>query len=208
MFVRPRQFASAVDSLFGPSVFTLEGEKWKKERKLLTPLFHFAALKHYSTYFDSLGKALIEKLSMTDGKTISSTCLREFTMRGIIKSAFGDGIDISKVEKAQEEISNSFQEFFAVISLFGSLANYLPLPVWRRVDKARKSVEKAVNDLVVKRRLEPKNESEPNDLISLLLSTEKETLSEEFITSEGMIFLFAGTDSTATLLVRKLYNNI
>jgi len=201
LFPKPRTFIKLSKFILGENIITSEGERWKKDRRLLTPLFHFGALKHYASHFDEIGKD-ITRFLITDnqtGKLVKSTFFREYTMKGIIQSAFGNEINHSIVYQAEESISTALRNYFICSVLFGSLANYLPLPAFRKIKAANKIIQDEVNRLILLRKKQIESNSEPKDLISVMLNA-KEPIPENFITDEGILFLFAGADTTSSLL--------
>jgi cytochrome P450 len=192
-FGKPPRLIKAFESSFGNNLVTLQGVEWKTERRLLAPLFHSAAVKHYSKHFDELGKELVHFIRSKNESPIHSSSFREFALKGIIKSAFGDRFDYSKLAKAEEAMSNSISEYFLASTLLGNFASYLPLPAGRKMQEMKRIVALEVSEMVSKQKVQ----GDPTDLISLL----KENISGNNTVSEGLMFLFAGTDTTTALLV-------
>lgn len=193
---------TVLNLVFGENVVSLEGEKWKKERRLLTPLFHFGALKRYSKIFDSLGTEMVEYLISKKGTSISVEDLfKKYTLKGIIQSTFGNAIDPNLISKALDDLQPVTTQYFFLLTLFGPLTQHIPLPSLRKAKASKKLVSETLQKLLEEKKKEKdNNESDMSDIISIMLNA-KEPMPEDFMFSEGMVFLSAGADTTSTLLV-------
>lgn len=52
------------------ALICISGRKWHSHRKAITPAFHFKILDQYVEIFDQQSNTLVEKLSVSDTKTV------------------------------------------------------------------------------------------------------------------------------------------
>jgi cytochrome P450 len=194
----------------GDTILTLEGEKWKTERRLLTPLFHFGALKHYNQIFESLGEEMVQEFRRKNGEAFATSEMKKWSGKAIVRSAFGNGIDADVILSAQNDFLEVITEIFTLTTFFGEFILKVPfLPSWKKLNRVTCKISTEVRKLIAKRKEQIKEGEEPFDLVSVMLLS-KEPVPEEFIVNEGLVFLGAGSDTTSTLMVwkRKKRNKI
>uniref|UniRef100_A0A7S3D4F7 Cytochrome P450 n=1 Tax=Palpitomonas bilix TaxID=652834 RepID=A0A7S3D4F7_9EUKA len=200
-----------LESFVGEGIVTSEGHKWKRDRKMLTPVFHFDSLTKGTP---KIVRECLKLYGELDGRAdhsgqVDSDALELFarlTMRIIIAYAFGDDMPAEPMNKAFEELFQPVEELFLYSFLFGPLWKLLPLSAAAQVRKAKVTIRKLVEERVM-HALERKKRGESlfddnNLLEGILLAAkegeEKETVEEAI--SQGLTFLFAGHDTTSKLL--------
>lgn len=76
--------------LAGDGLFTSEGELWKKQRRLMSPLFHTQALSEYAATMSSVARASLDRVR--DGEPIDlSREMTRITMGVVAATLFGSG---------------------------------------------------------------------------------------------------------------------
>lgn len=191
----------------------------------MTPLFHFGSIKKMVPSKVQVADNCVEFLSRQKGKTLSwyyyslptkitlSKFIETFTMQAIIKVAFGDMFDTDWMSKrwvyVVYEFLNPCREYSELMNtalMFDTLIGFglgRLLPVGSKIIRLRKEIIQEVTNTFEKlvERIKKSPEDEPADLLTVMASVDKPDLQTAI--AEGLLFLFAGQDTTSKLLVHK-----
>jgi len=205
-------------NLIGDGLIVASGELWRRQRKMVTPLFHMAMLKRSVPVMVDITKELIKFLKeKQDSYHPAKSLMALHTMRVIVNLAFGGDFDPVWMLHAWEKVEHAFNDWTWGWCLFGEIWNYLPIPAAAGFDKARGEIRKRLADAVDARReklhemaAEGKelDEQDQNNLLYCLLGGEN-LEGEEFTTQEivdqAITFLFAGHDTSSVSLAWSCY---
>jgi len=203
----------------GDGLVLLDGEKWKKHRKLVTPAFHFNVLKQYTKTFVDCADVMLDKFEdMTSEPIDVSEHLSLMTLDSILICAYSRKTDCQfKSIKDNEYLQ-------AVDSVLDCIKQRMDSPIYKfdvlyNLSSVGKRYHEGIKDLHTytakiieerkkKRSNEHFNENEFVDFLDMLLKTQEESngLTDEEIRDEVETFLFAGHDTTATSLAWLFYN--
>jgi cytochrome P450 len=114
--------------IIGKGLVTAAGEQHKRQRKIVTPVFHFAALK---SAMAAIEKGAIEFVNVdlpSDGLVITQESFKRFTLSVIMDYAFGGCFDKTSMQKSWQAIGSLITSQFLLTRLLGDLAKYLPTP--------------------------------------------------------------------------------
>ncbi|MAT40834.1 MAG: hypothetical protein CL609_00730 [Anaerolineaceae bacterium] len=175
---------------FGEVLFTASKELYTNQRPLLQEIFRRERMAGYiqamnievQNWLDSLGES---------GEVDISAAMLKLTQFVAGRAFIGPHFE--------QELGEVFWQQYDAISnaLDPVLPPNLPLPKFRRRDRARIKIREVFSQLVQKRR---ENPSEYEDLITILLNypmKDGEFLSDEMIMNLFMGLLFAGHETTA-----------
>jgi cytochrome P450 len=198
---------------YGPNILTLNGEPWRRQRKLCDPAFgpnNLRLLTHVTNV-----STIAEMKSWEDGLVLDiDASMSSITLDIISKAGFG--YDIKKIKQP-----NNMRPFRDVIrdAISGKvlITKVLVPETVRRVfeympfDNFALNVKKIAADLEVYLKMiveyRKKATEESYDLLSLLLTMDDENseMNEMEIISNSFIFLLAGHDTTSCQLAWTLY---
>ncbi|MBD1825598.1 cytochrome P450 [Cyanobacteria bacterium FACHB-DQ100] len=174
--------------LLGRSLFAQEGEEHRRNRRLIMPAFHGAAL---ARYFETMDKLICKYLVKWEQKQ-EFKWFEEFKQLTFeIASQIFLGIDSSDEAKRFSDLFATLTDgFFSFPSLPGSR--------FHKSVKARDQILVHLDQVIDRRRQHP-----TDDALSLLIQAEDESgdrLSTEEIRVQALLLLFAGHETTTAML--------
>jgi retinoid hydroxylase len=181
------------------TVLLQDGAQHRTSRKLLLPVFLPQAL---ASYFDTIQSVVTEMTSDWGEKgTIDiSTELRKITMAVVVKIFLGS-------EKT-EEIEQVSQWFTTLVDSINSVIKWdNPLTLYGRGQAARRKIVDYIRQ-VIRERATRGDLEQSTDVLSLLLNTVDEDgnkFTEEQVINQAIGLLFAGGDTTASLMTWLLF---
>ena len=196
-------------SLLGEGLLTSEGREHLKQRRTIQPLFHRQQLqrfaetmvKHAARWRDSLQAGA--RIDVTDA------------MGGLTLAIVGETLFSSDVQQDADEVrdalADAVQSFGAAFLPGIERVEWLPLPVFTRVRKARERLDRVVHRVIAERRHAATRASSPTtphgaDLVSMLLAARdpenpaEPGMSDRQIRDEAMTIFLAGHETTANAM--------
>ncbi|MDJ0705803.1 MAG: cytochrome P450 [Leptolyngbyaceae cyanobacterium MO_188.B28] len=210
IFSAPGHLNEIVTPLVGDySIMLLDGERHRRERKLLMPSFHGDRMHTYGKLIEQLVERTL--IDLTPGKTFTALSVTQnITLQVIIKVVFG----LEEGERCQKiiQLTRSFLNFLntpltASFLFFNSLQKDLgPWSPWGFFLRTRNQLD----DLLYAEIRDRRQNIDPErvDILSLLMSVRDdagEALTDQELRDELMTFLLAGHDTTALALAWGLY---
>jgi len=203
-FKKPKIMNTALKVLLGGGLVLAEGELWRRERHLLTPLFHFNHLKNQVPTIAKHAQQGIVDLNQLNGKSVDPyEIFAKIALSVIIDAAFGGDFDVPWMGHQWHAALQNVRIDFALRRLFGDFADYIsPLP--RTMKLIRSKIQQTINE-----RREKIQNGDPEtlnriDLMSLMIKTKDETtglgIQDDLIISEALTFLSAGHETTSTAM--------
>ncbi|KAH9504233.1 hypothetical protein Btru_064424 [Bulinus truncatus] len=210
----------------GDGLLTSKGEKWARNRRLLTPAFHFEILKNYVELKNRSADQLLSKFKFSADTGQSFTVFANvtmFTLDVILKSAMSYETNcqtqgekhpyVQAVNQMSElMVARFFQPWLHADWL------YFLTPNGRKFKKHCEFVHRVAEDIINKRKEAIKHDGLPNtsrshrkclDFLDILLTARDENdngLSDAEIRDEVDTFLFEGHDTTASAISWALYS--
>nr|AHY35317.1 cytochrome P450 CYP4F [Marphysa sanguinea] len=208
----------------GKGILTSDGPHWFRNRRLLTPAFHFEVLKPYTEVFHQTVKNLIATWrEKCNGKLTSLEMFEHFslvTLESLAKTAFSTDVEFPRKGKkhpyvdAVNTITTATTDRIKSLILRSNFVFYHLTSQGRSTRKALKVAKDFTKD-IVKRRREIRRENQDiktgkyRDFVDMLLDAKDEDgsgLTDEEILDEVDTFMFAGHDTTASGLSWFMYN--
>ncbi|XP_052808735.1 leukotriene-B4 omega-hydroxylase 3-like [Mya arenaria] len=213
-----------IEPWLGEGLLVANGQKWARNRRLLTPAFHFDILKPYTNVFNASADVLVAKLK---SKAASNDRFDVFqnvllcTLEIILKCAFSYEKDIQQsgdtnpYVKAVNRITDSlFHRFLYPYMLFDFI--FYNTSVGRQFKKDCNFVHSVAEEIIHKRKkaldggenvaLEGKRYVDFLDILLTARDEEGVGLSSLEVRNEVDTFLFEGHDTTASAISWILYS--
>ena len=127
-FPKYRNFYYLLDPILGKGLVTSNGEEHRVQRKIITPVFHFAALKSAMKVIERNALVFVEKTLPEQKYIITQNTFKSFTLSVITDYAFSGAFDKQWMLAAWHNILQVFilQNVFRIF--VGDFVRYLPNP--------------------------------------------------------------------------------
>lgn len=205
----------------GDGLLISEGRKWERNRRLLTPAFHFDILSGYVKVMNDVTDVFLEKLENTlsnDEPLDVFPFVCRATLDSMLKCSLSydgtmqDTEEHQYVKNVQRLTNLMWERMLSPLLLFDSIFNISP--VGREQSRLVKSVHKFTGDIIQARK--KLLEKEPDitkhkrrlDFLDILLTAKDDqglTLTEQEIKDEVDTFTFEGHDTTASAISFAIY---
>ncbi len=190
----------------GNGIFNLEGDPWRRQRKLMQPSYTPLGIRQYADIMTGEATNLVRRWqAMPEGQVLDINVeMVRITMSVISRSIFG--VDIGEHHRVFGQALHQLLEY-TTRSSFSILDAplFVPTPKNQRLKRAKQIVREFIFDIIQKRR----DEGFQEDLLSMLMNARDEetgeTMTDEELHDEILITLFAGHETTATLLTWTWY---
>lgn len=203
----PFAMQTTVPLLGSGSMLVLDGERHKRERRLMSPMFQGDRMKLYGGLMQEIAlDSLAQHLQKNAGEVSTADLMQDISLRVIIRAIFG-GDDVQLAERmfvASKSLANRATPllFFTSRTHF----KFFGLTPWDRWLQARKQMCDLL-DVAIEARAK---DSQPrHDILALLCQAKYEDgqpISRQDIHAELLTFLFAGHETTALSLTWAIYH--
>lgn len=208
VFPNRRAFGDIDDPLFDKSLFSLQGQRWKDMRCLLSPAFTSSKMKIMFSLISECAIDFTEFLSSNKGDTDMKDIFSKYTNDVIVTCAYGIKVDSIKDPKNKFYIYGTDAVDFTGIRLLKFLF-FRSFPWLARSLGVTFSSNQVLNFFkhTIKNTIETRdaeNITRP-DMIQLMMDirgkrgTERE-LSIDDMTAQAFIFYFGGLDTSSTTM--------
>jgi cytochrome P450 len=214
IFSNPHQFIAPSNPLLHPivgdhSVFVLEGDRHRKERKLLMPPFHGEQMLSNGQLICELTEKVMQ--SLRPGEVfVARDLMQNVSLEVILNVVFGlhEGERFHQLKSRIVTLLNGFKSPLTSGSLFFP-ALQKDLGAWSPWGSFVRKQQR-INQLLVAeiRERRQQHDSSRSDILSLLLEArdeEGEPMTDEQLRDELMTLLLAGHETTATAIAWALY---
>ncbi|XP_078692542.1 cytochrome P450 4F4-like isoform X1 [Branchiostoma floridae x Branchiostoma belcheri] len=206
----------------GNGLLLSDGDVWKSRRRLITPAFHFDALKQYVSVYNREAEQLIEKLSefAENGDCFEMFQQASFcTLEIILQCAFSTEGMSEQTKSGYVSAIHGFGQlqagldFNPIYSFFPSIYNLSP--DGRKFKRLCDFTHRTADAIIKTRRQQLDSHEETTgqkktlNFLDILLTARDEDgrgLTDVEIRQEVNTFLFAGHDTTASALSWTLYS--
>jgi len=186
--------------LLGAGLLTSEGATHLRQRRLIQPAFHRERIASYAAVMTRAADRV--RNSWTSGATVDvSQAMTGLTLAIVGKTLFDADVtsQAPHVGRALAAVMSSF--WLTMLPLFEVL-QHLPLPAFRRSQKARAELDAIIYGLIAERRRTP---GDRGDLLSMLLMAQDEEgdgggMTDRQVRDEAMTLFLAGHETTANAL--------
>lgn len=191
------------------SLLSLDGEKHKRERKLLMPSFHGERMQIYADLITEITENIFSQLKQGE-VFIARELMQEISLQVIMKIVFGlsEGDRFDKMKDLIKAILDRFNSPINISFLFYNKLqkDFGAWSPWGSFIRTRKALDELIYNEINLRRQE--NNHDKTDILSTLLTAvdeEGKGLSDQELRDELMLMLFAGHETTAIAMTWGLY---
>ena len=176
--------------LLGESLFLQDGEEHRKNRRLMMPALHGAALSRYVSTMEKITQKYLKKWE-EKGEFVWFEEMKKLTFEiaSVLLLGANPGAEVDRLSGLFDTLTNG---------LFSLLPVRWPVTRLGKAIAARNELLKFLENVVKERQKNP-----TNDVLSLLIAAEDEEgnkLSLEELKAQAMLLLFAGHETTTSML--------
>jgi cytochrome P450 len=191
-------------SVLGEGLLTSEGDFHRRQRRLAQPIFHPQRMAAYTPIIVDYATRTADR--WCDGKAIDvHEEMMRLALQIVSKTLFGAEVEgeIEEIGRAMEVIVGRFTR---LLSPFGRILNWLPLPGNFAVQRSLRRLHQTLDRFITERQLAPDVESRGRlDLVTLLSQARDSeaddgAMSERQLRDECMTIFTAGHETTANAL--------
>uniref|UniRef100_A0A0N4Z405 Cytochrome P450 n=1 Tax=Parastrongyloides trichosuri TaxID=131310 RepID=A0A0N4Z405_PARTI len=200
----------------GKGLLTSDGSKWKHRRRILTPTFHFNMLKKYFDVFNNEAKVLTEKFRKYAevGEEVDVfDYIKRMALDIICETAMG--VKIHAQDNPDQPYINAVKTFVELSVKYFRNMFFKITPIYYifgegfKRDKTLKVLKKFTSDIIRQKAEEfelNNGELKDNTFLSNLLQLKNENKwTDEDLREEVETFMFAGHDTTSSLMTFLLW---
>jgi cytochrome P450 len=207
-YSKGNRFYRQIAQSFGWGLLTSEGELWRRQRRLVQPLFTRRQIAAYAELMAEEAAAVAgrwDRATRNGGSVDANAEMVGLALRVVGRAIFGDD-----VARAGAVLDSAFpvlnrHTFRRAMSPLAAPASW-PTPDNRRAARARRALYEVVDELIAHRQ---RAGADGEDLLSrLLLARDPDTgeaMDLQQVRDEALIFLLAGHETTSTALTFTLH---
>lgn len=223
--IQPESMIAGFDWLVGNSVVLLQGAAWHHRRKLLTPIFHFEALKVAVPKVGMVTSQFMSEVEKCLGthKVYTDKDLSLLTLTAIINVLFdAEHLDTAAISKFYQSTMSYLAMYWYYRTIIGPIWNIIPCSygagMFIKMIQFNNMLKAATENMrrasVSNMSLQPQDDdtdTNPYTNVKYLKTNLVQTLraqkglKTQDIVDEIKAFLFAGHDTTSTLLSWTIY---
>lgn len=218
LFNRTERLEWLFEDLGFHGVFSSNGDKWKRQRRLIMPAFSYSTLANFVPHLKSLS---INLQTAVDKKIASGEAfdvhrlLQHFTIDITTSLVFGYQTNMLS-GNADTSLRDNIDRLFHALNKRGKYPfpwwRYIRTPETRRIDKAREEVYQLAVSMIAKAKKELADdkelEEEPQTILQAMIvasDSEDNKLTDEELFANILTLLLAGEDTTSNMLAWTLY---
>jgi unspecific monooxygenase len=191
------------------SLLALDGDRHRRQRKLLTPPFHGERMLAYGQLIRDITEQVTSRWTMGEPFSVRSS-MQEISFQVILKAVFGleSGFRYEKLNELLTARLNPKRPLLQVIMLlFPSLQRDLgPWSPWGSFLRQRQQIDELMYAEIADRRAQP--DTSRTDILSLMMAARDEAgepMTDVELRDELITLLVAGHETTATSLAWAFY---
>jgi cytochrome P450 family 110 len=211
----PKNFDSGrsnqlIKALLGDkSLVLLDGDRHKRERKLLMPPFHGEKVKSYAQLICQITNNVASKWEI-DRSFLARDAMQEITLEVILNTVFGisSGDRYQKLKPLLKDFLDATSSPLRASLLFLKFLqqDWGKWSPWGKVVHGKREIERLLQEEIEQRK--SISEQSGTDVLSLMLATRDENgepMTDEELRDEMLTLLVAGHETTATALAWAFY---
>jgi cytochrome P450 len=211
-FMRGARLSAAIDEIGLSGVFTAEGDRWRRHRKLVMRALTPEAVRHFFPIIRTVTGRLLARWRAAAVSARSVDVARDLKRYSIdVTTWLAMGVDVDTLNHDDNPLQNDVELLFETLG-----RRFLkPFPYWRwirlpadrRADEAVARLNATVDDLIARARArmaaDPALVARPGNILEALIAARDEPGSEftdDDVRGNVATMLFAGEDTTANAM--------
>ncbi len=196
----------------GEGLFLSEGEKWRRQRRLIQPAFHLSRLAALAGPMVAETEAMLARwddLARRGEPVELERQMMHLSLQIAVKTLFGADLG-SRADAIRAAVAYNFRYLHERVWAIAPLPPWVPTAANRRFTGAVAALDEIVYDILAERRRGDRSgRPEGDDVLSMLLAARDEEtgegMSDREIRDEVLTLLVAGHESAALTLTWTLY---
>lgn len=206
-YVHPAAFRRVYHQARGVSLFTSEGEHWRRQRRLLQPAFHREQVARMDRIITTeVGRSLAAWEARAEAFDFQAEA-RALTLRTVGRALFGVHMDAAEGVAFRQALDDTMTWTTGRLTTPLPVPLAIPTPANRKFAQARDRVRATLLRIIHERRQQPSDAH--HDLLQLLVHLRYEdtgeAMGDDQIIAESVGFFFAGHETTADTLAWSIY---
>ncbi len=197
--------------LFGEGILLSNGDRWRRDRRIVAPLFTKKRISSYVGGMAAAAERLAADWSEADGGRVDLTEAGTYYALDVLgRSVFGGDVEsTAPVLRATVPVLNEYAARRILSPV--RLPAWVPTPANRRAERARRALWGQVDGLIAQRRAaSPNGEGAVgDDLLTLLLTArdpeDGSALDDDAVRDQALILLLGGHETTGTTMALALH---
>lgn len=192
------------------SLMLMDGDRHRRERKLLMPPFHGERLHTYAEQICQVSAEIFSQLPLHQPFVVR-TVMQRISLEVILQVVFGmrEGDRYQQLKPLLTEWLNMTDSPLSSSVLFYKFLqqDWGEWSPWGRMERRKHRVHQLLQDEILERRAQPQANS--TDVLSLMMAARDEegnAMSDAELRDELLTILFAGHETTATTLAWAVYD--
>jgi cytochrome P450 len=211
-FMRGARLTAVIDEIGLAGVFTAEGDRWRRHRKLVMRALTPEAVRHFFPIIRTVTQRLLERwraLTAAGGSVEVSRDLKRYAID--VTTWLSMGVDVDTLNQDDHPLQGDVELLFETLG-----RRFLkPFPYWRwvrlpadrRADEAVARLNATIDDLIARARArmaaDPALAARPSNILEALIAARDEPGSEfddDDVRGNVGTMLFAGEDTAANAM--------
>ncbi|HEY7477191.1 MAG TPA: cytochrome P450 [Actinomycetota bacterium] len=188
----------AAKRVLGESLLTSEGERHRRQRRMIQPMFHHERVATYGDEMVTLAERAAER--WVDGTVMDvHREMAQLTLAIVARTLFGSDVDADDAVRIGEALRETLGQFDRAFSPLLPITERLPLPSTRRFHRARAVMDHSILAMIAERRA---TGAHGEDLLSLLMTARDAdvAMDDTEVRDEAMTLFLAGHETTSNAL--------
>jgi cytochrome P450 len=190
--------------VLGQGLLTSEGEFHLRQRRLVQPAFHRQRIAGYAALMAEYGERVSGEWREGETRDIAEEMMR-LTLYIVAKTLFGANVE-DEADEIGAAMTTLIGAFNYLLLPFSELLEKLPLPIAKRFQRAKETIDRVIYKIIARRRASGEDRG---DLLSMLLLAQDETdggrMTDEQVRDECLTLFLAGHETTANALTWTWY---
>jgi cytochrome P450 len=214
VFVRRTPSYDVLRELFGETLVTMEDARWRRQKRILQPLFTRRHVAQYARLLETEANRVVERGRQLGDQAVDvAQAMEEYALRVLGQTIFAqqDGIDADTVAALDRLVPRVGSQVVTRVTQVLRPPLSWPTARNRRFLALRAELRETIERVVARRERDDRSSGDtgPGDLLSRLREArdpeDGTSLTQREVRDEALLFLLAGHTTTADVLISTLH---